>query len=98
MTVKWNGVPDKPECSGWHWVEDATGLRPLLWRGDDWPEKADCREWQDGTIICSPSDMCGDRYFGPVTMPEVVASRFRATYIAQPTLRGSNLWTSLLRL
>ena len=44
----WNGRPDDPERTAWHWVEDADGLRPLLWRGDDWAESMDRDEWQDG--------------------------------------------------
>src|SRR3954454_10894311 len=39
MRELWDGVPASPEASGWHWVEDPSGLRPLLWRGDDWPRQ-----------------------------------------------------------
>jgi hypothetical protein len=84
MSDRWNGISLRPETSGWHWVEDADGLRPLLWRGDDWPEAVDRREWQGGVVICVPADLRGGRYFDPVAMPEAVGHRFRATQIAPP--------------
>jgi hypothetical protein len=92
MSNMWTGIPLRPETSGWHWVEDADGLRPLLWRGDDWPEAVDRREWQDGVVICAPADLRGGRYFGPVAMPEAVGYRFRATQIAPPAPRGPGSW------
>jgi hypothetical protein len=97
MNNPWDGVPVRAEASGWHWVEDAAGLRPLLWRGDDWPEPLDRREWQDGVVICAPADMCGERYFGPVAMPEDVARRFHAVQreAAAPPQRS---WASRLGL
>ena len=52
----WNGCPEHPERSGWHWIEDADGLRLLLWRGDDWPERMDRGEWQDGYAVLSARD------------------------------------------
>ncbi|MGK7871715.1 hypothetical protein [Falsiroseomonas sp. E2-1-a20] len=96
MSDPWNGWPTTPETSGWHWVEDAAGLRPLLWRGDDWPEAIDRREWQDGVVICVPADLRGDRYFGPVAMPDAVAERFRATQIEPPAPRGPGSWARRL--
>ena len=39
----WDGRPSEPDKSGWHWIEDADGLRPLLWRGEDWPDRV--RSW-----------------------------------------------------
>lgn len=75
----WNGYPCDAAASGWHWVEDAVGLRPLLWRGDDWPDAADRHAWEDGFAVCSPRDMRGALYFGPVDMPPVVLRRFCAT-------------------
>jgi hypothetical protein len=98
MSDRWNGLPVRPEISGWHWIEDADGLRPLLWRGDDWPETVDRREWQDGVVICAPADLRGGRYFGPVAMPEAVAHRFWATQIAPPAQRGSGSWARRLGL
>ena len=62
---------------GWHWVEDADGLRPLLWRGDDWPERLDRGEWQDGPAVLSPRDLRRGRYHGPVAMPPRLAATFR---------------------
>jgi hypothetical protein len=99
MRELWDGVPALSEASGWHWVEDASGLRPLLWRGDDWPEPADRREWEEGVVICAPSDLRGARYFGPVDLPESVADRFRRTRLAasrRPESPAS--WTRLLGL
>ncbi|MGG5889798.1 hypothetical protein ACLF3G_21910 [Falsiroseomonas sp. HC035] len=98
MSDRWDGVPVRPESSGWHWVEDASGLRPLLWRGDDWPETVDRREWQDGVVVCAPADLRGDRYFGPVAMPEAVADRFQVTQIAPPAPRGPGSWARRLGL
>ena len=34
---KWDGRPDAPERSAWHWIEDGDGRRPVLWHGEDWP-------------------------------------------------------------
>jgi len=98
MRDLWEGVPVQAEISGWHWVEDASGLRPLLWRGDDWPEKLDRREWQDGVVICAPADLRGDRYFGPVAMPDEVTHRFRRTLPPHPDSRPRGLWEGLLGL
>lgn len=70
----WNGYPDNPEASGWHWIEDADGLRPLLWRGQDWPDEVDRSEWQDGYAVLSTRDLSRGRYYGPVAMsPRLVA-------------------------
>jgi len=53
----WEGYPDNPGTSGWHWIEDADGLRPLLWRGQDWPDEMDRGEWQDGYAVLSTRDL-----------------------------------------
>jgi hypothetical protein len=73
-------------------------LRPLLWRGDDWPEAVDRREWQDGGVICVPAALRGDRYFGPVAMPEAVTDRFRATQITPAAPRDPRSWARRLGL
>lgn len=78
MQNVWDGYPPSPSVSGWHWIEDAVGLRPLLWRGGDWPEAADRFAWQDGFAVCAASDMRSARYLGPVAMPDRVDRRFRA--------------------
>ncbi|MFC0409791.1 hypothetical protein [Roseomonas elaeocarpi] len=77
MSGRWNGVPAAPERSGWHWVEDGDGLRPLMWRGEDWPDHESRGEWRDGFAVLSPSDLRLARYYGPVAMPDAVAERFR---------------------
>ncbi|UFN47020.1 hypothetical protein LPC08_13385 [Roseomonas sp. OT10] len=77
MAPAWDGVPDRPDRSGWHWVEDGDGLRPLLWRGGDWADPEDRHAWKDGFALLSPHDLRNARYFGPVEMPRVVADRFR---------------------
>jgi hypothetical protein len=82
MSNPWDGVPARPELSGWHWVEDATGLRPLLWRGGDWPESVDRFEWEDGVVVCSAADMRGSQYFGLVAMPDAATDVFRRTRLA----------------
>lgn len=64
----WDGCPDNPERSAWHWIEDADGLRPLFWRGSDWPERTDRGEWQDGYAVLSVRDLSRGRYHGPVAM------------------------------
>lgn len=73
----WDGRPEAPERSGWHWVEDADGVRPLLWRGEDWPEPLDRGEWQDGHAVLGPRDLRRGRYHGPLAMPPRVATLFR---------------------
>ncbi len=73
----WDGHPADPERSGWHWIEDADGIRPLLWRGDDWPEQVDRGEWQDGFAVLSIQDLSRGRYHGPVAMPPRLAALFR---------------------
>ncbi|MDB5371710.1 MAG: hypothetical protein JWP04_352 [Belnapia sp.] len=98
MRSLWNGVPNCPERSGWHWVEDATGLRPLLWRGDDWPDAIDRREWEDGIVVCSAEDMRGSDYCGPVVMPEVVAERFNRTRLGKPPVGIAGGWAARLGL
>ena len=67
---KWDGRPDDAEKSGWHWVEDADGLRPLLWRGDDWPEQTERGEWQDGYGVLSTRDLSRGHYYGPVALSQ----------------------------
>ncbi len=98
MTTYWNGVPSDPECSAWHWVEDASGLRPLLWRGDDWPDAMDRREWEDGVVVCAPEDMQEAAYFGPVAMPPAVARRFASTRLAPALSQPSLSWEKRLGL
>ena len=75
--VAWDGRPDDPEQTAWHWVEDADGLRPLLWRGDDWPDLVDRDEWQDGFAVLRPSDLKRARYHGQVVVPPRIAALIR---------------------
>lgn len=72
----WDGFPEDSQKSGWHWLEDGDGLRPILWRGSDWPEASDRHEWKDGFALLSPGDLRRARYHGPVTMPRNVAEHF----------------------
>lgn len=65
----WDGRPEDPQRSGWHWIEDGDGLRPLLWRGEDWPERQDRGEWQDGFGVLSTRDLSRGRYHGPIATP-----------------------------
>lgn len=65
---RWDGKPDAPECSAWHWIEDGDGLRPVLWHGEDWPTPGR-GVWQDGAALLSPDDLSRARYHGPLTMP-----------------------------
>ena len=74
----WDGRPECPEKSGWHWIEDADGLRPLLWRGDGWPERVDRGEWQDGYAVLSTRDLSRGRYHGPVAMSSRLAALWDA--------------------
>ena len=70
----WDGRPERPEKSGWHWIEDADGLRPLLWRGDDWSGHVGRGGWQDGHAVLSARDLSRGCYHGPVAMtPELEA-------------------------
>ena len=96
MSDRWNGVPSQASASGWHWVEDATGLRPLLWRGDDWPDQTDRHEWEDGVVVCSPHDLRGSRYFGPVTMPAAVAERFQQSRLGGFSPVAPRSWAARL--
>ena len=79
---RWDGRPDNPEKSGWHWIEDADGLRPLLWRGDDWPKQAERGEWQDGYAVLSASDLSRGCYYGPVDLsPCLIALHRRKLFL-----------------
>ncbi len=78
----WNGRPEEPEKSGWHWIEDADGLRPLLWRGSDWPDSVDRDEWQDGPAVLSVRDLSRGRYHGPVVLPPSLALLFQTRVLA----------------
>lgn len=78
----WDGRPDSPERSGWHWIEDGDGVRPMLWRGDDWPESLDRGEWQDGFITLTPIDLSRGFYHGPVAMPVEVAALFHGNLLS----------------
>lgn len=82
----WNGYPDAPERSAWHWIEDADGLRPLLWRGQDWPDEVDRGEWQDGYAVLSARDLSRGRYHGPVALSPRMAALCRLKMFA---LHGS---------
>lgn len=73
---RWDGRPERPERSGWHWVEDADGLRPLLWRGGDWGDRVDQDEWQDGYAVLSAGDVSRGFYYGPVAMPSALEKIF----------------------
>lgn len=77
----WDGRPDNPEKSGWHWIEDADGLRPLLWRGDDWPEQADRGEWQDGCAVLSAHDLSRGKYHGPLATPSHIVALYRRSLL-----------------
>lgn len=79
----WDGRPENPHLSGWHWIEDADGLRPLLWRGTDWPYKIDMEEWQDGFAVLSARDLSAGYYHGPVLMPPTVERLFMTQVLAQ---------------
>lgn len=81
VSETWDGVPENPEKSGWHWLEDGDGLRPLLWRGDDWPDAIDRRAWKDGFALLSPSDLRRATYHGPTEMPESAATHFRLSLL-----------------
>lgn len=98
MTNQWDGVPSQPERSAWHWIEDASGLRPLLWRGDDWPDAVDRREWEDGIVVCTPEDMRDASYFGLVAMPAAVARRFATTRLALTSAQPPVSWERWLGL
>ena len=74
----WNGRPERAERSGWHWIEDADGVRPLLWRGNDWPERVDRNEWQDGYAVLSARDLSRGFYHGPVAMTPQLEARCRS--------------------
>ncbi len=65
---KWDGRPDAPERSAWHWIEDGDGLRPVLWHGEDWPTPSR-GVWQDGVALLSPDDLSRAHYYGPLTRP-----------------------------
>lgn len=80
----WDGCPEHPEKSGWHWIEDADGLRPLLWRGDDWPEPVDRSEWRDGCAVLSPRDLSRGFYHGPVAMTPHLAAVCRRNLLLPP--------------
>ena len=75
----WDGWPSLQQESGWHWVEDDEGLRPLLWRGEDWPDAVDRQGWQDGYALLAPSDLYGARYWGPVQLPTGASEQLRRT-------------------
>lgn len=79
----WDGHPDRPESSGWHWIEDADGLRPLLWRGSDWPERVDRDEWQDGYAVLSARDLSRGHYYGPVAMSPRMAALCRRSLLCR---------------
>ncbi len=64
----WDGRPDAPERSAWHWIEDGDGLRPVLWHGEDWPTPSR-GVWQDGAALLSRDDLGRAHYHGPLTMP-----------------------------
>ncbi len=70
---KWDGRPDAPQHSGWHWIEDGDGLRPVLWRGEDWPDPLGRGVWQDGYASLRPGDLGRARYHGLLAMPARVA-------------------------
>ena len=69
----WDGRPDAAERSAWHWIEDGDGLRPVLWRGEDWPNPPSRGTWQDGSALLSPRDLSRAHYHGPLAMPAKVA-------------------------
>ena len=70
---KWDGRPDAPQHSAWHWIEDGDGLRPVLWHGEDWPDPLNRGVWQDGFASLSPGDLGRARYHGSLAMPARVA-------------------------
>ncbi len=74
----WDGRPERPERSRWHWIEDADGVRPLLWRGDDWTERVDRGEWQDGYAVLSARDLSRGSYHGPVAIAPQLEARCRS--------------------
>ena len=87
----WDGCPDASEISGWHWIEDGDGLRPLLWRGEDWPDPIDRGEWQDGYAVLSADDLSHGRYHGPVTMSAYMTALCRAKLLA-PSFQPEDYW------
>lgn len=80
----WDGRPDAPQCSAWHWIEDGDGLRPVLWHGEDWPDPLSRGVWQDGFASLSPGDLGRAHYHGPLAMPAGIAPSRRS-----PTDQGS---------
>ena len=80
----WDGRPDIPQRSAWHWIEDGDGLRPVLWHGEDWPDPLSRGVWQDGSASLSPGDLGRARYHGPLAMPAGIAPSRRS-----PTDQGS---------
>ena len=79
----WDGRPDAPARSGWHWVEDGEGLlRPMLWRGADWPDPRRRDTWQDGDTALAPSALSRGRCLGPLAVPPGVAAQLRTRLAA----------------
>ena len=70
----WDGYPDEPEKSGWHWIDDADGLRPLFWYGKDWPEPKDRNTWRDGHASLDAPDLRPGHYHGPVAVSPFLAA------------------------
>lgn len=66
----WNGIPEHPELSGWHWLRHRTGaVEPHEWLGDDRDD--DIRGWN--AIPGTPEEAAAAySYVGQCLLPDDV--------------------------
>ena len=68
----WNGYPENPERSGWHWLKDDAGAHEC------WYWRSTSRKWDDETIFAGrdPASFTGfETYIGPASPDDAAEVR-----------------------
>jgi hypothetical protein len=62
VTQRWNGIPDDPHVSGWHWIAFGDWLAPKYWH-------AGRGYWRGGSPGQPPPWPGSVEYLGPCAPP-----------------------------
>lgn len=67
MTLEWDGVPQNPKETGWHWIKTPNGSDPVpcYWKVTNGNKPTWRHAFQTGTFSASVVITKGWQYIGP---------------------------------